>query len=620
MRFAAIGRYGDTPPYRYLKNRTAIPRTLRRNGKRSKDEFAASQARHQDEPEQNSLHQHSNHSSDTANASCASQATTHPVSNCPEDTSTTAFRSSSVDSLKEEVQVLKSKLNKEPITVDDCNTCLLYVRLKHPTKEPLNETFLASLLETKILGYDIIRVKPSPAFKIKIPKALLHNALTHARVHDCVADIWGGTPRAWGGAPRVLRQTNMEAPKAINSTSTTQRSLTISCWNCRGWATGTAYLDHLVQGGSDVIVLSEHWLWPYELHKLDEFNSEYQGLGKADPRLTDTSLTCPRGCGGVGILWKKSFDVTPISDIQSDRICGIRIKRTTGDSKSWISILGVYLPCLDQGMELYRDSLVELERMVVESEQWGPVIVTGDFNAHLGPTWGSRAHKNSNIQGVLLGEVLDRCKLHAVSLGEAVSGPDYTYHSGNSSTTVDYILADVEASSCVESCEVLEDTDLNMSDHLAISVTLSCDISTQFAKDPNWIRIDWAKAGKSDAMLNFQREVSNRLKPYIKRSRGNVDHIDQEIRHVAWLVNDAAQKTLPLLKPRRANRFRDKTLSQLCIRSKEAWRAWCREGRPVSGPSYDAKCALRREVRQRVKFCSAMEERKRVERQVTQQV
>ena len=109
--------------------------------------------------------------------------------------------------------------------------------------------------------------------------------------------------------------------------------------------------------------------------------------------------------------------MTPVSDIQSDRICGIRIKRTTGDSKSWISILGVYLPCLDQGMELYCDSLVELERMVVESGQWGPVIITGDFNAHLGPTWGSRAHKN--IQGVLLGEVLDRCKLHAVSLGEA---------------------------------------------------------------------------------------------------------------------------------------------------------------------------------------------------------
>ena len=167
---------------------------------------------------------------------------------------TTVFRStvvsnisslmSSVDSLKEEVQVLKSKLNKEPIAVDDCNTCLLYVRLKHPTKEPLNEMFLASLLETKILAYDIIRVKPSPAFRIKIPKALLHNALTHARVHDCVADIWGGTPSAWGGTPRVLRQTNMEAPEAINSTATTHRSLTISCWNCRGnWNSLSGPLD-----------------------------------------------------------------------------------------------------------------------------------------------------------------------------------------------------------------------------------------------------------------------------------------------------------------------------------------------------------------------------------------
>ena len=29
---------------------------------------------------------------------------------------------------------------------------------------------------------------------------------------------------------------------------------------------------------------------------------------------------------------------------------------------------------------------------MVESEQWGPMVVTGDFNGHLGPTWGSRAH------------------------------------------------------------------------------------------------------------------------------------------------------------------------------------------------------------------------------------
>ena len=175
----------------------------------------------------------------------------------------------------------------------------------------------------------------------------------------------------------------------------------------------------------------------------------------------------------MGILWRKTFDVTPISDIQSDRICGIRVKRKTDDDQTWISILGVYLSCLDLGVKLYRDSLVELERVVLESQQWGPVIVAGDFNAHLGPMWGPRAHKSPNV---LLGEVLDRCKLHAVSLGEPTSDPDYTYLSGNSETIVDYILADIEASSCIESCEVLESSDLNTSDHLALSVSLSCDI------------------------------------------------------------------------------------------------------------------------------------------------
>ena len=63
-----------------------------------------------------------------------------------------------------------------------------------------------------------------------------------------------------------------------------------------------------------------------------------------------------------------------------------------------------------------------------------------------------------------------------MSLGETVSGPDYTYHSGSHSTIVDYVLADVEASSCIESCEVLEDTNQNTSDYLALTMTISCDV------------------------------------------------------------------------------------------------------------------------------------------------
>ena len=459
-----------------------------------------------------------------------------------EDAVANAFRStvvsnissltSSVESLKEEVQILKGKLDRDPTVVDDCSTCLIYVRLKHSTTESLTEVLLESKLQTKILEYDIIRAKPSPAFRVKIPKTLLHNALTHARAHDCVADLWGSSNQSCR-IPVAL-------PRTSNPTPAAQQSLTISCWNCRGCATSTPYLDHMVHGGSDVLVISEHWLWPFELHKLDELNQQFRGTGKADPRLSEMSDNSTRGCGGVGILWRKSFDATPISGIRSDRICGIRMKTSTDDDQSCLSTLGVYLPCLDLGVELYREILIELERVVLESEQLGPVIIAGDFNAHLGPTWGPRAHKSPNIQGVLLGEVLDKCKLHVVSLGETVSGPDYTYRSGNSSTTVDYILADVEASSCIESCKVLEHTDLNTSDHLPLSTTLACNVPTQFPRDPNWISVNWAKAEKSGAILDFQREITDRLKPFIKRSRGNIEHIDKEIRHVAWLISDAA--------------------------------------------------------------------------------
>ena len=86
-----------------------------------------------------------------------------------------------------------------------------------------------------------------------------------------------------------------------------------------------------------------------------------------------------------------------------------------------------------------------------------------------------------------------------------------------------------------------------------------------------------------------------------------------EIKHVAWLIKDAAEKTLPHFKPRRIHRFKDRMLSRLCAKSKEAWRAWCEDGRPSDGPLYEAKCSLRNEVRRRIRLCSAIRERKKVQ-------
>ena len=222
-------------------------------------------------------------------------------------------------------------------------------------------------------------------------------------------------------------------------------------------------LHALIEEGSKILVLSEHWLCPYDLHMLNDINQDYDAIGKADSRLT-AERDGGRGCGEIGLLWHKSIAATPISGINSDRICGIRIMMDDGDS-SLLTVIEVYLPCLDLGVDCYREHLTELERVVSESRQLVPVTVLGDFNAHL-------EAGRQNVQGVLLQEVMEGYELSAVSQGILASGPAYTYCSGEVRTTVDYILMDVEATSMITSCRPHDMTDLNTSDHLPVTASL----------------------------------------------------------------------------------------------------------------------------------------------------
>ena len=118
------------------------------------------------------------------------------------------------------------------------------------------------------------------------------------------------------------------------------------------------------------MVLSDHWLWPYELHKLSEIDVDYEAVGMSDNRLSEEREE-GRGCGGIGILWHQGIAATPISGINSDRVIGIRFSVDDGDG-SVVSVIGVYLPCLDQRVGCYRENLVELECVISESELQGP--------------------------------------------------------------------------------------------------------------------------------------------------------------------------------------------------------------------------------------------------------
>ena len=73
--------------------------------------------------------------------------------------------------------------------------------------------------------------------------------------------------------------------KAFGSTD----NLKLTCWNCRGLSSSLPYICSLIEEGSRILVVSEHWLWPYDLYKLGEIHTKYDAIGKSDGRLNPGS-------------------------------------------------------------------------------------------------------------------------------------------------------------------------------------------------------------------------------------------------------------------------------------------------------------------------------------------
>ena len=195
--------------------------------------------------------------------------------------------------------------------------------------------------------------------------------------------------------------------------------LRIAAWNCRGLSSGLPYCELLVES-HDIIIISEHWLWPFELHKIQNIHPNMTGTATADNRLNpECSLT--RGCGGVGIIWNERLKATPVVGINLDRICAITIDCATTS----IPVISVYLPSTDHPTEDFHQCLHILEDLV--NKHCGPVILAGDFNSHVGSEGGPKASGSQNLHGRLLLEMVCYNDLFITFLSSLSTGPSYTY-------------------------------------------------------------------------------------------------------------------------------------------------------------------------------------------------
>jgi len=221
-----------------------------------------------------------------------------------------------VSDLRRDVHQLRIDSQK-PVPQVSNKSCFLYVRLNIYDLSTIGTSLLESVLSCHIQRYWIIGNHQRPVLKVEISESHQLAALTSGNQNGHHTSVWHKKDTPFNS--------NINPPQRspfVSHNPCQSEPINILSWNSRGLTSSVPYIQSLLCEKPSVLVLSEHWLWLYELTRLNDISDDYEATGKADSRLTETS-NGGRGFGGIAILWHKKVGAIPVSDITSDRICVI---------------------------------------------------------------------------------------------------------------------------------------------------------------------------------------------------------------------------------------------------------------------------------------------------------
>ena len=178
-----------------------------------------------------------------------------------------------------------------------------------------------------------------------------------------------------------------------------------------------------------------------------------------------------------------------------------------------MTVLCVYLPSSDHTLEEYTTYLNELDCIICAYQTQGPVIVAGDFNAHL-PNF----CLTPNTQGNLVYNLIDRNHLYPVPHTNPSNASNYTFFSGSNKYTsiIDYIFLDAEMAPHLISSKILDHHPLNLSDHLPISISLKIPNMRSRQCHPSSKSINWSKAISSGSIKVYEEKVKLHIVPLLQ--------------------------------------------------------------------------------------------------------
>ena len=230
---------------------------------------------------------------------------------------------------------------------------------------------------------------------------------------------------------------------------------------------------------------------------------------------------------------------------------------------------------MDQGIECFREHIIELENLVSESQLHGVVIVAGDFNAHLGCLGGPRDVGSPNQQGLLLKDnrqMFPPCSLlvykvrwHELHILELHSWDHSWLH---------------ESSLAMTNCHAHELAPFNTSDHLPVTARIGLD-NTSLSNDRTsatpYKRVNWKIAKESCCIGVFP---ANWLQASVNASGKPMTIVR------SWTVKPGKLKKVW---------FNDRSLADLTKKKKVAWDEWKAGGQPIHGDLNDYRRSSRKD-------------------------
>ena len=361
---------------------------------------------------------------------------------------------------------------------------------------------------------------------------------------------------------------------------TVQNQLSISTWNMRGFKSSVPYVRKLIEE-NDIVLLNEHWLHHNRLHLFNEYFSDVEVFARASKFSGADAYGGCRGQGGVAVIWGKHLSgVVPITEVIHDRICGIRIQLPGGNG---MNIFSIYMPAVGCGEDL-GCSLDELAG-IIESRPPGDItILGGDFNGDLGYDGGRRGIRSVTKRGKLVLSMMGEYDFIACNLEEEAKGPVCTYHGPFASSCIDYIMIPSDLAGVVDKCLVIEEEDLNVSDHLPIKVVLNIEMIPRVSiSNYSTSSIKWSKTKIEQIFEEYTHPLSDSLRTLNARFGQPIERVYEIDGMVNWLVKEVHKSAANLPRTNYKKHIKPFWSHELTVLKKnkvDKYRKWVSEGRP----------------------------------------